>query len=519
MITKLNPRFAIVTLAMSLAAQTFAYDFEQDGLYFDVLSLPNKSCMLTSGEMVYSGDVVIPQTVKYKGILEFTVDSIKDDLFRGNENMTSLTISPTVRMNIGDYAFRYCTNLSKIVLPPTVTRFGKNAFDGCSNLVDIIIPQSVTAIDQFAFYGCSSLTQIDLPDSLTTVSDNMFMNCTALVSVGIPSRVESIGSGAFYNCVSLGSIKVPDAVEKIGKSAFYNCNSLKRADYASLESICYMEYEDEYANPLYYAEHLYLNGEETRVVEIPEGVTEIGKYAFINTSVTNVTIPATVSSIGASAFQGCDYMTTASFPAGVTTIGPSSFYNCSMLSRVTVSGDVQSIGDNAFANCKSLKTLILRDGSEVLTLGSNTINGNESLFSSCKLDSLYLGRNLKYADVPFRDQTNLKSIVLGEFITELGDYAFRYCSSLTDVYAKMKSPILIPANTFFSKTFTTATIHISLGTEENYLFAEQWKDFTSFDVVEEWPEEFIQEEPSVVESIANKQHSSRSSIREKLKNR
>jgi len=515
MTAKKQLRLAAIALALVSGTEAYAYDFEQDGLYFDVISLPNKTCMLTSGEVNYSGDVVIPQTVKYKGILEFTVDSIKDDLFRGNEAMTSLTISPDIRFHIGDYAFRYCTNLSKIVLPQTVKGFGKNAFDGCSNLVDIVIPQSVTGIGQYAFYGCSSLKEIELPDSLVTISDHIFMNCTSLNHVGVPNIVEKIGTGAFYNCVSLASIRIPNSLETIGKSAFYNCNGMKQADYSNIESLCYMNYEDEYANPLYYAQHIYINDEEVQRIDIPEGVTEIGKYAFINSSISFVSIPATVARIGLSAFQGCQNMHAAYFPAGVQEIEASAFFNCNSLTRITISGDMNTIGDNAFANCKSLKTLILRDGAELLSLGSNTINGNESLFSSCKLDSLYLGRNLKYADVPFRDQTNLKSIVLGENVSELGDYAFRYCSSLTDVYVKMQSPILLPANTFFSKTFTTATIHISLGTEENYLFAEQWKDFTRFDVIDDWPEEFIQEEPEP--EFAPKR--ARVSIRERVRSK
>lgn len=512
--------FFVVALLFQVlgGVSAFAYDFEQDGLYFDIISLPNKTCMLTSGEVNYSGDLVVPQTIRYKGILEFTVDSIKSDLFRGNESMTSLSVAPNVRMEVGDYAFRYCTNLASVQLPPTVVSFGKNAFDGCSNLVSITIPQTVNEIGQYAFYGCSSLKEIILPDSLLFISENIFMNCTALSRVMIPEQVISIGGGAFYNCIALESVRIPRTIEAIGKSAFYNCNNLTRAEYETLESLCYISYDDEYANPLYYAKHLYMDGTEVQRLIIPEGVSEIGRYAFNNTTLTYVALPASVTAIGERAFRGCSNLMAAYFPEGVSEIGASAFFNCTNLTRVTVSGEVINIGDDAFGNCKNLQSLILKDGPEVLTMGSNTINGNESLFSSCKLDSLYLGRNLKYADVPFRDQTNLKSLVLGEFVSDLGDYAFRYCSSLTDVYVKMQTPIALTANTFFSKTFTTATVHISVGTEENYLFAEQWKDFARFDVVEEWPEEFIQVSPTISE-VSREPVRARISIRERVRNR
>lgn len=491
-------REAIIVIFCLVAVQPLsAFDFEQDGLFYDILSLQEKRVMVTNGDRPYSGDIVIPESVKYKGILEFNVDSIRDDIFRGNENITSVKIAQSVKLNIRDYSFRYCTNLISLEMPESVTSIGRYAFDGCTHLSQINVPEGVSYIGSYAFYGCSSLKTFKLPSELKVIGEDIFMNCTGLESITIPDNVTHIGPSAFYNCINLGEVTLPIALTNVGKSAFYNCSGLKRVNCSSLESMCYITYEDEYANPLYYAHHLYLDDEEVIEAALPEGVLNVGNYAFVNSALYAVTIPSTVREIGVSAFEGSTSLNNVAFPEGVEKIGASAFLNCNTLVRMTISGDVLAIGNNAFGNCNSLKSLILKDGDEPLTLGSNTLNGNESLFASCKLDSLYLGRNLKYDDVPFRDQTNLRNLVIGDRVTQLGDYAFRYCSGLVDVYVKCKTPVALTSNVFFSNIFTSATVHISGGTEESYLFAEQWREFMKFDVISEWPEEFIQEEAPI----------------------
>ena len=78
---------------------------------------------------------------------------------------------------ICDRAFLWCTSLSDIVIPSSVTSIGDNAFSYCDSLSDIVIPSSVTSIGDSAFSYCDSLSDIVIPSSVTSIGDRAFYNC------------------------------------------------------------------------------------------------------------------------------------------------------------------------------------------------------------------------------------------------------------------------------------------------------------------------------------------------------
>ena len=129
---------------------------------------------------------------------------------------------------ICDRAFLYCSSLSEIVIPSSVTRIGDSAFDTCSSLSEIVIPSSVTSIGDSAFYGCYSLSEIVIPSSVTSIGDGAFSSCDSLSEIVIPSSITSIGKGVFSGCSSLSEIVIPSCVTSIGDSAFSGCNSLSK---------------------------------------------------------------------------------------------------------------------------------------------------------------------------------------------------------------------------------------------------------------------------------------------------
>ena len=113
-------------------------------------------------------------------------------------------------------------------------------------------------------------------------------------------------------------------------------------------------------------------------------------------------------------------------PEGVNSIANNAFKNCKDLISLTVSPNVISISESAFSGCNNLNSIHFEDGIEVLTI-------NTSSFSACPLTSIYLGRNLSYSNSPFSGRTKLTSVVIGDMVTSLGDYAFSGCSGLTSV--------------------------------------------------------------------------------------
>ena len=106
-------------------------------------------------------------------------------------------------------------------IPDDVKEIGDFAFKSCSNLTAVTIPDSVTTIDNSAFNGCRSLTTVTIPDSVTTIGAGAFNGCRSLTTVTIPDSVTTIGAGAFADCSSLADVYVKDGTT-IGNSAFKN---------------------------------------------------------------------------------------------------------------------------------------------------------------------------------------------------------------------------------------------------------------------------------------------------------
>ena len=187
---------------------------------------------------------------------------------------------------------------------------------------------------------------------------------------GTTYSVTSIGNSAFFGCSNLTSITIPNSVMSIGEYAFNDCGGLTAVHISDLNAWCNIQFSD---NPLSYAHHLYLNGQEIRNLLIPNSVTSIGASAFNGCSgLTSVTFSNSVTSIGASAFNGCSGLTSVTFSNSVTSIGSSAFTNCSGLTSVTIPNSVTSIGSSAFYGCCSLTSISIPNS--VTSIGDNAFN-------------------------------------------------------------------------------------------------------------------------------------------------
>lgn len=292
-------------LMMLLPLMANAETVEIDGIYYNLINKA-KQAEVTSGSNKYTGDVVIPSSVVYDEVT-YTVTSI------------------------GEYAFFDCTGLTSITLPNSVKSIGESAFRSCG-LRSVTIPNSVTSIGRYAFGGCIDLTSVSIPNSVTSIGDRAFENCRGLTSITIPNSVTAIGTQAFNYCTSLTAVYITD-----------------------LDAWCKMEFTYYASNPLFYAKHLYLNGNEINELIIPNSVTSIGAYAFYGFSaLTSITIPNSVTLINTGAFSNCSGLTSVTFPNSVGYIGQSAFQNCSGLTSITMGSGVKVIVTSAFANCPEL---------------------------------------------------------------------------------------------------------------------------------------------------------------------
>lgn len=138
-------------------------------------------------------------------------------------SLTSITIPDSVT-SISSYAFQYCYSLSSITIPNGVSVIDSGLFSGCSSLSSVTIPNGVTSIGYGGvFSSCSSLLGVTIPDSVTNIGSSAFQYCYPLSHIMIPDSVTSIGSSAFSYCYSLATLTIPDSVTSIGNDAFKNC--------------------------------------------------------------------------------------------------------------------------------------------------------------------------------------------------------------------------------------------------------------------------------------------------------
>ena len=182
-----------------------------------------------------------------------------------------------------------------------------------------------------------------------------------------------------------------------------------------------------------YGDHIEIAGAENfpTSVEIPpeiDGlpVTRIGDWAFGSDSLTSVTIPDGVTSIGEGAFSSCADLTSLTIPDSVTSIGDYAFYFCTDLISVDLSNSLTSISDYAFEGCTSLESVTIPDSVE--SIGNYAYQGCKSMTSVSIPDSV-----VSIGDFAFCGCTSLTSVSLPKSVASIGDYAFCYCTSMTEI--------------------------------------------------------------------------------------
>ena len=219
---------------------------------------------------------------------------------------------------ICDLAFSFCSSLSEIVIPSSVTSIGDGAFSCCHSLSEIVIPSSVTSIGDHAFSGCDSLSEIVIPSGVTSIGNYAFSGCSSLKYISIPKSVIGLNGNPF--------------VEWKGKLECLSPNFV---------------YEDD----------ILFNKDKSRII------------SFRNQNIKSYVIPSSVTIIGDSAFSCCGSLSEIVIPSSVTIIGDSAFSCCGSLSEIVIPSSVTSIGNSAFYGCNfpdNLKQeLISRFGDKV----------------------------------------------------------------------------------------------------------------------------------------------------------
>ena len=353
--------------------------------------------------------------------------------------------------NFFNYTYYYTQPTGDFIFPANVTYNAVN--------------YTITSIGEHVFHCCSGLRgNLTLPGSVISVGADAFCSSGFYGNLTLPGSVISIGDEAFYGCNKLvGNLTIPASVTSLGNGAFSGCNELfsfnvdpgnKR--YSSSDGIIYSIHQDTVV--------AYPNGKTGSLI-IPASVTSIGNSAFSNCEgfTGSLTIPGSVKSIGRAAFSNIKGLTgSLIIPNSVISIGDGAFNNCeSFTGSLTLPGTVTTIGESAFWGCTGFTGTLTIPGSVTsigvfafygcsgltgsITIPASVTSFGRGVFLSCPELTAFIVEpgNKRYSSsngiIYSLDQDTIVACPIGKTgnliipssVTTIGEDAFFSCTGLT----------------------------------------------------------------------------------------
>lgn len=504
----------------------YIYDFESNGIYYNIISEDDKTVEVTYNQYKYTGDIVIPEKVTYSDT-EYTVTAIDEGAFCDCPTLTSIKLPesvtsisrcaflsctsltsiklPSSLTIIDEYAFGECTSLTRLSIPASVTTIDEHAFYKCISLQDIAIsdenegftsidgvlynkdistlvccpagksgefrvPSSVTTIGKYAFEECTFLKNIELPSTLTTIGDCAFVGCK-FTNIELPTSLSTIGEDAFFHCSSMMSFKIPASVTSIGNGATAYCESLQEI-LVSEANKCFTSVEGTLYNKDMSTLLCCPAGKSGEFI-VPSSVTTICDNAFFVCSLlTRIQIPPSLTKIGEGAFYYCTSMTSIEFPTSLNKIGDWAFYMCKSLLSIEIPSSVNSIGKYTFGNCMSLSSV--KFPSKLATIGDNA-------FSNCKFTNIELPTSLTTIGWSAFSSCNfLTSIVLPSSVTAINHWAFSFCESLKTITSLNLVPPVLDGDVFWNSPIET--VYVPNEAVEDYKSSSKWSEYNIYGI-------------------------------------
>ena len=382
--------------------------------------------------------------VKYRGTEERvtipdTVEVVGESAFENNQKVQFVVIPKSVK-RLDAYVFWGCNNLEEVVLGKGLTTVDEYSFAGCTGLKQITIPENIQSIDAQAFAGCVNLTDIYIPATVTGIAEDAFLNCdnvtihadegsvaaqfaqklaeqknrdplVTAAPVQTPTAVSRPDTQATTEPVSTATpapVATPVPGNVLGSTIIVGNHALvmvhpgeEKVQQGYTEPEAGQETGEEQditaeTENGKVPEWMYYRNQSVSAVTIPEGTTEIGRFAFSRSSLRTVTIPEGVTVIDYAAFYHCDNLDNVVLPDTVNTVGAKAFTHTSWLDDFEENSmdDFLISGDILVAYKGNLPEVVIPDGVRVI------------------------------AEEAFRNHTELKKVHLPASVTDIGNDAF-----------------------------------------------------------------------------------------------
>ena len=382
--------------------------------------------------------------VKYRGTEERvtipdTVEVVGESAFENNQKVQFVVIPKSVK-RLEAYVFWGCNNLEEVVLGKGLTAVDEYSFAGCTGLKQITIPENIQSIDAQAFAGCVNLTDIYIPATVTGIAEDAFLNCdnvtihadegsvaaqfaqklaeqknrdplVTAAPVQTPTAVSRPDTQATTEPVSTATpapVATPVPGNVLGSTIIVGNHALVMV-HPGEEKVQQGYTEPEAGQDTgeeqditaetengKVPEWMYYRNQSVSAVTIPEGTTEIGRFAFSRSSLRTVTIPEGVTVIDYAAFYHCDNLDNVILPDTVNTVGAKAFTHTGWLDDFEENSmdDFLISGDILVAYKGNLPEVVIPDGVRVI------------------------------AEEAFRNHTELKKVHLPASVTDIGNDAF-----------------------------------------------------------------------------------------------
>ena len=380
---------------------------------------------------------------KYRGsdervTIPDTVEVVGESAFENNQKVQFVVVPKSVK-RLDAYVFWGCNHLEEVVLGKGLTAVDEYSFAGCTGLKQITIPDNVQSIDAQAFAGCTNLTDIYISATVTSIAEDAFLNCDNVTihadegSVAAQFAQKLAGQRSQNPLVTAtpAPTQTSDATSDTQATAEPEPtatpaptpvpgNVLGSTIVVGNHAMVMVLPEEETVKQGYteqeadqetggetqditaeaedgtIPEWKYYRDQSIKAVSIPEGTTEIGRFAFSRSSAESVT-----------------------FPEGVTTIDYAAFYHCDDLNSVILPDTVTRVEAKAFTHTGWM------DDFEENSMDDYLISGDILVAYKGDLPEVTIPDGVRViADEVFRSHTELKKVHLPASVTNIGDSAF-----------------------------------------------------------------------------------------------